>query len=41
VWVSDVDATDEGAGIHCGPVNPLLSGSAGAIARRLLRLLVG
>jgi hypothetical protein len=20
VWISDVDATDEAAGIHCGPV---------------------
>jgi len=38
VWVSDVDATDPAAGIHCGPIPTPLGHAAAAIAKRLLRI---
>jgi len=39
VWVSDVDATDEAAGIHCGPIPFDLTSRAFRIARSITTLL--
>jgi len=39
VWVSNVDATDPEAGIHCGPLAEDLTTKAARIARTLVQLL--
>lgn len=38
VWVSDVDATDAAAGIHCGRIPEPLGRAGAGIAKRLIRL---
>jgi hypothetical protein len=38
VWVSDVDATDPAAGIHCGPIDSQWGRLAAGIAKRLLKI---
>lgn len=38
VWVSDVDATNPAAGIHCGPIDARYGHMAAAAARRLLKV---
>jgi hypothetical protein len=38
VWVSDVDATDSAAGIHCGPIDSTYGRLAATVARRLFRI---
>jgi hypothetical protein len=38
VWVSDVDATDAAAGIHCGPISSQYGRLAATVARRIFRI---
>jgi hypothetical protein len=38
VWVSDVDATDAAAGIHCGAIDSQWGRLAAGVAKRLLKI---
>lgn len=38
IWVSDTDATNPSAGIHCGPIDARFGRAGEAVARRLFKL---
>jgi hypothetical protein len=39
VWISDVDATDPAAGIHCGRIDDRWGRLGEGIAKKLLRII--